>query len=183
MGLEELQKEIITKAEGEASKILAQANAEADKIKDSARSEVAVKKEKADQETKKILEMIEKREVASTSLESKKLMMGAKRDVIEEVFSKAEKKLGKLPKADRQKIIESLLKKANILFDTSGRSVNALPELLKRFGADKFAMGTHSPILDYLTGLLRIESLRGEEASETEKDLMRSGNAKRILGI
>jgi predicted TIM-barrel fold metal-dependent hydrolase len=78
---------------------------------------------------------------------------------------------------------ESILKKANLLFDTSGRSVNALPELLKRFGEEKFALGTHSPILDYLTGLLRIESLRGEEASETVKDLMRSGNAKRILEI
>jgi len=78
---------------------------------------------------------------------------------------------------------EKLLKNANILFDTSGRSINALPELLERFGEKKFAFGTHSPILDYLTGLLRIESLQEAEANEEMKDHMRSGNAKRILGI
>jgi predicted TIM-barrel fold metal-dependent hydrolase len=76
-----------------------------------------------------------------------------------------------------------LIRKANILFDTSGRSINALPELLKRFGDEKFAFGTHSPILDYLTGLLRIESLREEEAVEDRKDLIRFSNAKMMLGI
>jgi hypothetical protein len=69
------------------------------------------------------------------------------------------------------------------MFDTAGRSINPLPELLERFGVEKFAFGTHSPILDYLTGLLRIESLREDEANEEMKDLMKSGNAKRILDI
>ena len=78
---------------------------------------------------------------------------------------------------------EAILKNANIMFDTSGRSVNDFVELMKRFGEKKFAFGTHSPILDYLTGLLRIESLRDEEANEDTKILFRSGNAKRILGI
>jgi predicted TIM-barrel fold metal-dependent hydrolase len=77
----------------------------------------------------------------------------------------------------------ALLKNADILFDTSGRSVNALPELLKRFGEKKFAFGTHSPILDYLTGLLRIESLREEEADEEMKEFMRAGNMKRFFGL
>ena len=75
-----------------------------------------------------------------------------------------------------------LFKKADILFDTSGRAIrrdNALYELLKRFGKEKFAFGTHSPILDYLTGRLRIESMN--EVDEETKDLLRSGNAKRIL--
>jgi predicted TIM-barrel fold metal-dependent hydrolase len=78
---------------------------------------------------------------------------------------------------------EEILKKANIMFDTAGRSINTLPELLERFGVEKFAFGTHSPILDYLTGLLRIESLREDEANEEMKDLMKFGNAKRILDI
>ncbi len=79
-----------------------------------------------------------------------------------------------------------LIKKADLLFDTSGRSIrkdNTLSELLKRFGKEKFAFGTHSPILDYLTGLLRIESLNGSEADAATKDLLRSGNAIRMIGI
>ena len=79
-----------------------------------------------------------------------------------------------------------LLKKSNILFDTSGRSIrgdNMLGELITRFGRDKFAFGSHSPILDYLTGRLRIESISDTEADEETKELLRSGNAKRFLGL
>jgi uncharacterized protein len=79
-----------------------------------------------------------------------------------------------------------LLLKTNILFDTSGRSIrgdNTLSELLKRFGKEKFAFGSHSPFLDYLAGRLRIESLSQAEADEATKELLRSGNAKRFLGI
>lgn len=79
-----------------------------------------------------------------------------------------------------------LIKKTDLLFDTSGRTIrgdNVLSELLKRFGKEKFAFGTHSPILDYLTGRLRIESMNEAEADEPTKEMLRSGNAKRILGI
>jgi uncharacterized protein len=79
-----------------------------------------------------------------------------------------------------------LIIKADILFDTSGRVIrgdNILGELLKRFGKEKFAFGTHSPILDYLTGRLRIESMSEAEADESTKEMLRSGNARRILGM
>ena len=79
-----------------------------------------------------------------------------------------------------------LIKKADILFDTSGRAIgggNTLSELIKKFGSERLAFGSHSPILDYLTGRLRIESLSEAEADERTKEMLRSGNAKRILGI
>jgi hypothetical protein len=76
-----------------------------------------------------------------------------------------------------------LFKKADILFDTAGRQVNSLPDLLKTYGREKFAFGTHSPFLDYLTGMLRIEALRESEADAETKELLRSGNAKRLLGL
>jgi uncharacterized protein len=79
-----------------------------------------------------------------------------------------------------------VIRKANLVFDTSGRELrgdNALGELLLRFGKDKFAFGSHSPILDYITGRLRIESLSDTEADPATKELLRSGNAKRIIGI
>lgn len=77
----------------------------------------------------------------------------------------------------------ALIKKASVIMDTSGRSLTNLGEQLLRFGKDKFAFGTHSPILDELTGLLRIECLRENEADEATKELLRSGNAKRFFGI
>lgn len=77
----------------------------------------------------------------------------------------------------------ALFRKTNLIMDTSGRSLTNLGELLQVFGKDKFAFGTHSPLLDELTGLLRIESLRENEADEATKELLRSGNVKRILAI
>ena len=76
-----------------------------------------------------------------------------------------------------------LIKKADILFDTSGRSMSNMPELIKRFGSEKFAFGTHSPVLDYLSGHLRIEYMNDAEADEMTKELIRSGNAKRVIGL
>ena len=80
----------------------------------------------------------------------------------------------------------NLINKTDLLFDTSGRVIrgdNMLSDLLKRFGKEKFAFGSHSPILDYLTGRLRIESMTEAEADKPTKEMLRSGNAKRILGI
>jgi hypothetical protein len=77
----------------------------------------------------------------------------------------------------------TVIKNASVLLDTSGRAISNLGELLKKFGKDKFSFGTHSPILDYLTGQLRIEALREAEADEETKELLRSGNAKKMLGL
>ncbi|MEO6187914.1 MAG: amidohydrolase [Ginsengibacter sp.] len=77
----------------------------------------------------------------------------------------------------------AVFRKADILMDSSGRNMINWPDLFKMFGTDKFCFGTHSPILDYCTGLLRIESLRESEADEKTKDLLRAGNIKRMLGV
>ena len=76
-----------------------------------------------------------------------------------------------------------VIRKADVLFDTSGRSMSDLSELIKKFGKEKFAFGTHSPILDYLSGHLRIEYMNDSEADEPTKELLRSGNARRMLGV
>lgn len=77
----------------------------------------------------------------------------------------------------------ALFQKARVLMDTSGRTINDLGGLLKTQGTERFAFGTHAPILDYLTGMLRIEALRENEAGATTKELLRSGNAKKFLGL
>lgn len=78
---------------------------------------------------------------------------------------------------------DELFKKASVLMDTSGRSLVNLGQLIEIYGADRFAFGTHSPVLDYLTGLLRIESLQKNEADEDTKEQLRWGNAKKFFDI
>ena len=76
-----------------------------------------------------------------------------------------------------------LIMKSKVLMDTSGRSLANMAQALEFYGEDKFAFGTHAPILDYLTGMLRIESLREEEASQSTKDLLRWRNAQSMLNL
>lgn len=77
----------------------------------------------------------------------------------------------------------ALLKKTDLLIDTSGRAITSMSAYMDIFGADKFAFGTHAPILDYLTSRLRIESLKDSEADAALKERLRSGNAKKMLGL
>lgn len=76
-----------------------------------------------------------------------------------------------------------ILQKADVVLDTSGRGMNSLVKLIETYGHDKFVFGTHSPMLDYCTGLLRIESLYEEEADQKAKEKMLSQNIMSYLGI
>jgi predicted TIM-barrel fold metal-dependent hydrolase len=83
----------------------------------------------------------------------------------------------------------ALLKKAHLLMDSSGRLpgggadvlLSKFDELLSTLGVDKFCFGTHSPILDYFTGRLRIESIGAHEIDEAGRERLRSGNIKQLL--
>lgn len=77
----------------------------------------------------------------------------------------------------------SLVRSSSVLMDTSGRMVMELGDMMRNYGTDKFAFGSHYPILDPLTGLLRIDTLRSEEATEKEKEMLYSGNAMKFLGL
>lgn len=77
----------------------------------------------------------------------------------------------------------ALFKKTDWVMDTSGRNIAELGDMLKQYGKEKFAFGTHGPLLDYRTGLLRVEALRDNEADARTKELLRAGNIKRFLKI
>jgi uncharacterized protein len=77
----------------------------------------------------------------------------------------------------------NLVKRTDLVFDTSGRALTDMAAELDKYGPSKFAFGTHAPILDYITGQLRVESLRDDEADAKTKELIRSGNAKRLFGL
>ena len=108
------------------------------------------------------------------------------KDVIPVIKAVPDAKFILLNIANSMKLSEedtALLKNTDLIIDTSGREISNLGELLKIYGKDKFAFGTHAPILDYVSGLLRVESLRESEADEETRNLLRTGNAIRMLGL
>ncbi|GAA4432813.1 hypothetical protein GCM10023091_05510 [Ravibacter arvi] len=77
----------------------------------------------------------------------------------------------------------AMVRSTKLLMDTSGRMVMELADMVKNYGEDKFAFGSHYPLLDPDTGLLRIDALRPEEATEKVKNLIYNGNAKSFFGL
>jgi len=77
----------------------------------------------------------------------------------------------------------ALIRSTKILMDTSGRMVMELADMMKNYGSNKFAFGSHYPILDPVTGLLRIETLRASEVTEKELEMLRNGNARSFLEL
>lgn len=82
-----------------------------------------------------------------------------------------------------------VLKGANIVFDSTrasgvpiiGPNGAGLDDIVKTFGRDKIAFGTGTPFIDYLSPFIRVEVYR--EADQSLKELIWSGNAKRMLGL
>lgn len=82
-----------------------------------------------------------------------------------------------------------ILQNSDILFDTSrgagvpckGPNGESLQYLLNTFGPKKLAFGTETPFLDYCSPFIRVAVFK--EADEATKDLIWSGNARRMLRI
>jgi uncharacterized protein len=78
---------------------------------------------------------------------------------------------------------------AHILFDSvrssgvpvAGINGESLLYLLTTFGKDKIAFGTETPFLDYCSPFIRVAVF--EEADEATKNMIWSGNARRMLGM
>lgn len=83
----------------------------------------------------------------------------------------------------------SVLRNANILFDTSrgsgvpvkGPNSESLRYLLGNFGAERIAFGTETPFVDYCSPFFRLGVF--EELDENERELVWSGNVRRMLKL
>jgi predicted TIM-barrel fold metal-dependent hydrolase len=84
---------------------------------------------------------------------------------------------------------KKILRSADILFDTSrgsgvpvkGPNSESLKNLLDTFGIEKMAFGTETPFVDYVSPFMRVAVF--EEAGDAGKDLIWSGNVRRMMKI
>ena len=112
MGLETVKEEILNIAKEQSSSITAEARKEASRITREAERKMEEMKEKSEAETKKILDMIKRQELANAELENKKMLLEAKKQIIENVFSEAIKKIEALDDKKRETYMKKLLEKA-----------------------------------------------------------------------
>ena len=112
MGLEIVKEELIRNAKDEETSLLAEARTEADKIMKEAEKKIEEIKNKSELETKRKVDIIEKQELASAQLEKKKMLLEAKKMVIESVFTGVQKRFESLNAEKREAYMKKLLEKA-----------------------------------------------------------------------
>ena len=112
MGLETVKEDILGSAKKEADAMLAEARKEANRITRESEKKIEEIKEKSDAETKKILDTIKRQELANAELENKKMLLEAKKQIIDNVFIEAAKKLEMMDDKKRGAYMKKLLEKA-----------------------------------------------------------------------
>ncbi|MCX8146925.1 MAG: V-type ATP synthase subunit E family protein [Candidatus Woesearchaeota archaeon] len=112
MGLEEVKREIIEKAEKEARGIIEEGRKESNAIIEEINQKISEYRKEAENEAEKIIETMERREIAGVEFDVKKMMLDKKKEVIDSVFSYVKKKLIEMPEKQRERYIRSLVEKA-----------------------------------------------------------------------
>lgn len=109
MGLESVKEEVIRNAREQAGSMLAEARKEAGRIIKEAEADAEEVKAKSEAETKKLTDTIKRQELASSELDSRKIVLDAKKQAIENVIAEARKKLEALDDGNRESFIKKLL--------------------------------------------------------------------------
>lgn len=112
MGLEEVSKEVLRKANLEAERIKKEAEKEASAIMEKAEQKILQYKKQVEVEIKRNLEVIKTRELTQSKLDVRNQMLNTKKEAIESAFDKALKKLINDPKDRKEVILGKLLEKA-----------------------------------------------------------------------
>jgi len=118
MGFEQLEKAVIDKANKEAEAIIKEARKQAKDILGRTKKECDELQSRYQSETKRMLDMIERRELASSRLEAKKMMLQTKKQLLDTVFVNAKRDISKkLGNDEKAKVCQKLLAQANSELD------------------------------------------------------------------
>ena len=112
MGLDHVKKEIIDHAEEEAHYIVGAAKEQVKKDTDASHGIADAFEAEVDAALKKELDALDKRYYASMQLLSKKVLLQKKKELLEELFQEFSASLAKMPKAEKTKILQTLVDRA-----------------------------------------------------------------------
>ncbi|MCK5474428.1 MAG: hypothetical protein KAI53_03415 [Candidatus Aenigmarchaeota archaeon] len=112
MSLKNVSKEILASAEKNALSIEDEGRAEAKAILQEAKRKADEILLKSKKETEDVIGALERKETASAKIISKKPLLDAKKDIIEETYETVEKRIASLDDKTRKPLVESLLKQS-----------------------------------------------------------------------
>ena len=112
MGLEAVKEEVIRAAKEQEAAMIAEARKEASRLLKEAEKKIDEIKQRSEEETKKMIDVIKKQAIASAELEVKKMLLETKKQLIENVFAETEKRLESLDDKKRESLIKKLFDRA-----------------------------------------------------------------------
>ena len=137
MGLEAVKDEILNSAKEQSNSLIAEARKEANRIAREAENKIEGMKQKSDEEAKRMIDTIKRQELASAELENKKMLLEAKKQLIDGVFAEARKSIENLDDKKRELYIKKLLEKARNDIEISSVYCNKKDsKFLKGFNAE-----------------------------------------------
>ena len=119
MGLEAVKEEVIRVAKEQETALTADARKEASRIMREAERKIEEMKEKSDAETKRMMDAIKRQELAAAELENKKMLLESKKQVIDNVFAEARKRLESTDDRKREEYAKKLIEKAKKEIDAA----------------------------------------------------------------
>lgn|SRR3989338_11249076 len=112
MGLEKIREEIAQKSESAQKAILDEATAKVEQVRKQTLERLKSLEHESMQERKREIAAIEGRENALASMEAKKMVFLARKEVLDSVYKEAIAKLHKMPKKECEQAIKTLLARA-----------------------------------------------------------------------
>lgn len=112
MALDGVKSEIAKSAEQSAAAILAQADSEVMAIMSQADAEISTMKEKEDKRLAESIERLKRQEISSAELESKKIVLAKKKEILNKAFAETLASLESAPEADKTAIYKKMVASA-----------------------------------------------------------------------
>lgn len=168
MGLEEIVKDIADKGKSEADRINEETAQSVRSILNEAESQASALAAKKRDEMARDVERLKKQEMSSANLEVKRLLLNARKDVLDVTFAETLSRLAKLPSERNVVILQSLLKlcQENSRVYSSEKDAN----LIRKIAPDIMLAGT----IDCIGGII-IESADGTVRLDYTYDTMIKG--------
>ncbi len=125
MALDNVLKEIIASADARVRDIQAQQAAEIRRIEAEADAAIAEMKEKEDKKLKDAVELLRRQEISSADLESKKIVLSKKKDILAKVFEDALGELENAPADDKLRHYKAMVVAASGVIESPKAFISA----------------------------------------------------------
>jgi len=112
MALDKVVDEILERARRDADQLLQSAEKEKDSILQSADAKIESAKKEKDRQTEEALKRLRQQEISSAELDAKRVVLNAKKEVLDQVFEGVLKELGSMSEPDKVRLYNKMLANA-----------------------------------------------------------------------